>query len=211
MKVLATFLFLVAANTASGQTTSTDTSLIEKPLYKGTVLMGTGDGFVNITGEFRLKTPAFMKDYNAQPFLSIGYLYGSKSGESEDNYFEGLVVALEAHKQSWSNSRGYSLVTYLGAGLPLAGGAPDPDEELPKGQPYLLTGGVKLQKSMFELDARLRLIRGWPLPHATAFLTMNAGVRSKTFINMPLYAAMGFAVLGAIALVTVAGMAQAGL
>jgi hypothetical protein len=212
MKAFATFLLLVATSTASGQTTPTDSTLIDKPLYKGTVLMGTGNGFVNITGEFRLKTPAFMRVHNVQPYFSIGYLYGSKTGESEHNYFEGLVLTLEAHKQSWTNSRGYSLVTYFGAGLPLAAGEPDPtgDEDQSKGQSYLLTGGVKVQKSMLELDARLSLLKSWPLPKPTTFYTVNVGVRSKTLINMTLIAAVEFAILGAITWLPMLAWAGAG-
>ena len=207
MKIPSILIILVVAGTTAGQVTPDDSTLADKSDYKGSVFMGTGGNFTNLMASIRMKPPAFLKEYDVEPFLSIAYIYGSKIYNNDEYYFEGVTVALELHRQINTGIKAFDLVTFAGAGLALPGGAPDADEEEPKGLNYLLTGGLKVQRSMIELDARAGLLRSWPLPKPTPFLTMNVGVRTKSLIHMPAMFGLGFAILAVITMIPMLGMA----
>lgn len=208
MKIPSILIILVVAGTTAGQVTPDDSTLADKLDYQGSVFMGTGGNFTNLGASIRMKPPALLKEYDVEPFLSIAYIYGDKIYNNEEYYFEGVTVALELHRQINTGIKAFDLVTFAGAGLPIPGGAPDADEEKPEGLNYFLTGGLKVQRSMIELDARAGLLRSWPLPKPTPFLTMNVGVRANSLIHMPAMFGLGFAILAVLTVIPMLVMAN---
>ena len=126
VKTASKFILLVVVSTIAGQIALSDTALTDKVNYKGIIFIGRGGYFTNLGASIRMKPPAFFKEYDADPFLSIAYLYGTNIYKNDEYYFEGLTIALELHRQINTGIESLDMVTFIGAGLPIAGGAPVP-------------------------------------------------------------------------------------